>query len=107
MLETTPLARNSGGEWGFDWASIRRRCGVRFEQRAWPKAIKNFCAGEKPFSMASKDFPSAASVFRNAPKEIRRPPLSAVFSPKVRLPFTLTPGVASKPEYSSEMHFAR
>ncbi len=34
------------------------------------------------------------------------PPLSAVFSPSVRLPFNFVPGVASNEEYSSEMHFA-
>jgi len=39
-------------------------------------------------------------------RAIRKAPLSAVFSPRVNFPFSFTPSVASKPEYSSLMHCA-
>jgi len=45
-------------------------------------------------------------VLSRAINAIRNPPLSAVFSPSVNLPFSFMPSAASKPEYSSAMHCA-
>ena len=104
MFDTTPLTRYRPGEWGSVVARMRALSSVLFSHHNWPQPMKKRCSGVKPSACPSG---LAARLSISAIQPRRRPPLSAVFSPSVSLPFSFTSPTAVKPEYSSAMQAAR
>src|SRR5450432_2088169 len=101
ILDTTPFARAFAVAWGLDCAIMVKYWGVAFEHQVSAYAVKNSCCGVNPFEFVCDG--CGESVLSRAIRAIRKPPLSAVFSPSVNFPFSFTPSVASNPEYSSAM----
>src|SRR6185437_5163930 len=98
---TVPLVRNRPGECGSTCAATRAYCGRTFSHHICANDRKNLWSGVKPsiFLPLCAGL-SLASTFCSARYAIRRPPLSAVFSPSVSLPFRCCPGTGSKLSYS-------
>src|SRR5258707_381031 len=80
-----PLVRYCPGECGSVLASCRELSGVEFWHHTWAKPRKKRCSGVKP-SMVLFRLGSLAMALCSAIMEIYAPPLSAVFSPRVRRP---------------------
>src|SRR5580698_4645564 len=101
MFCTTPLTRNSRGECS-SVCTCRRTCSGRLLPHQFcPCARKNCCTEVKPLpSRTLRSTPLRLASFCKAINANRNPPLSAVFSPNVSWPFTLTSSTATKPLYS-------
>src|ERR1039458_6577121 len=82
---------------------MRNAASRSFTHHTWPNARNSRCSGVKP----SIFFSVPPIVLSNAISAMRTPPLSAVFSPSVSLPFTIAPGATSNFEYSRSMQAAR
>src|SRR6201996_6213197 len=103
---TVPFTRNLPGECGSTFTIMREYSGRRLSHQICPKPIKKRCAGVKPSTFGPSRFlPCAASVFSSARNAMRMPPLSAVFSPSVSLPFTFAPGSGANWSYSLPSQF--
>src|ERR1700759_1450805 len=101
-----PLVRYSPGECGSVLASSNELSGVEFWHHTWAKPRKKRCSGVNP-SFSGATLSPLAMASCKAASAMRRPPLSAVFSPSVRRPLRCTSSTATKELYSSAMQVVR
>src|SRR5581483_4996797 len=101
-----PFTRNRPGECGSVLASSRELSGVEFWHHTWAKPRKKRCSAVNP-SFFAPALGLLAISLRNAARAIRRPPLSAVFSPRVSRPFRCTSSTGTNELYSSAIQSVR
>src|SRR5450432_3645184 len=103
---TEPLVLYWPGECGSVLANRRELSGVEFWHQTWAKPIKKRCSAVKP-SFSCAVLASLAMALRKAINAMCRPPLSAVFSPRVNLPLRCKSSTATKELYSSATQVVR
>src|ERR1039458_2040806 len=105
---TAPFTRHRPGECGSVSTRFRASWSVTFWHQICPYARKYRCVAPYPSMGATGAVPM---MFFSAIKASFRPPLSAVFSPSVNLPLSLTSPLSSftetKPEYSLAVQSTR
>lgn len=80
------MTLNCAGAWGSFKTCNFTASGVLIEHQTWAKPTKNNCLLVK-FNPGSCGSGLASAHFSNALKAAFKPPLSAIFSPRVCFPF--------------------